>query len=118
MFQKVLTGPVGKSFLKDIRKAGRSIFVWTVNDEEMMKWSIRKEVDGVITDDPKKYLEVCKDYDGKVVRMNWRTFGLILFYQTMALPAGLLLRLRHGYRVDAGKLGKVLEEARARRDLA
>ena len=113
MFQKILTGPLGHKFMQDVRKAGRSLFVWTVNDEEMMKWSIRKEVDGVITDDPKKYLEVCKDYDGKKPRMKWGTLGLIVFYQTMAFPLGFFLRWRFGYFVDAEKMKHILEEARA-----
>jgi phosphatidylglycerol phospholipase C len=39
--------------LEDIRKAKREIFLWTVNDVKAMKWSIRKGVDGVITDDPR-----------------------------------------------------------------
>lgn len=114
MFQKILTGPLGHKFLQDIRKAGRSIFVWTVNTEDMMQWSIQKKVDGVITDDPKKFLEVCKRYEGEKVRMKWRTLGSIVFYQTVAFPLGIFLGWRFGFRIDAKKMGKVLEEARKR----
>jgi len=63
LFQRVLVGPMGNRFMKAARKAGRVLLVWTVNDEEWMEWSIRKEVDGVITDDPKKFLEVCKRHE-------------------------------------------------------
>ena len=59
LFQKALVGPIGSRFIKATREAGRDLFVWTVNDEQWMEWSIRKQVDGVITDDPKRFLEVC-----------------------------------------------------------
>jgi hypothetical protein len=35
MFQKIMIGPFGEAFLRDVRKAKRSIFLWTVNDEEI-----------------------------------------------------------------------------------
>lgn len=60
---------------------------WTVNDPRRMEWCIRQNlghprrgsevsgpalIDGVITDDPRLYLEVCESYedgmDGKVAR--------------------------------------------------
>ena len=62
MLQKVLLGPIGTTFIRDIRKAGRQLFVWTVNDENLMKWSIQRRVDGVITDDPKKFKDICDNY--------------------------------------------------------
>ncbi|OHW94426.1 glycerophosphoryl diester phosphodiesterase, partial [Colletotrichum incanum] len=64
MFQKALVGPVGKLFIRDVKKAGRRLFVWTVNDEEWMEWSIRAGADGVITDDPELFLEVCRRWKG------------------------------------------------------
>ncbi|KAJ2893935.1 PLC-like phosphodiesterase [Zalerion maritima] len=69
MLQKILVGPIGSRFIKDVRAADRPLFLWTVNDEEWMDWSINKKVDGVITDDPKLFLEVCKratdgDFEG------------------------------------------------------
>ncbi|KDN68633.1 putative glycerophosphoryl diester phosphodiesterase [Colletotrichum sublineola] len=60
MFQKALVGPVGQRFIKDVQEADRRLFAWTVNDEEWMEWSIRAGVDGVITDDPELFLEVCR----------------------------------------------------------
>lgn len=62
MLQKVLLGPIGAKFMRDVRKAGRQLFVWTVNDENLMKWSIQRRVDGVITDDPKKFKDICDSY--------------------------------------------------------
>ncbi len=63
MFQRILIGPYGSHFLKEARQRGRNVFVWTVNDEEWMRWSIRKGVDGVITDDPKLFLDVCRRWE-------------------------------------------------------
>ncbi|KAG9249003.1 PLC-like phosphodiesterase, partial [Calycina marina] len=59
MFHQVIPGPIGKAFLRDIRIHQRTILLWVINDTKWMKWCISKKVDGVITDDPKKYLEVC-----------------------------------------------------------
>src|SRR6266498_3231041 len=63
MLQKVMMGPIGAKFLADVKAADRQIFLWTVNEENMMRWSVRREVDGVITDDPEKFKEVCDDWD-------------------------------------------------------
>ncbi|GFF33138.1 phosphatidylglycerol phospholipase C [Aspergillus udagawae] len=49
--QKVLMG-MGRGFLEEARAAGRRVFVWTVNEPSLMRWSIERGVDGVITDDP------------------------------------------------------------------
>ena len=62
MLQKVLLGPIGANFIKDVKDAGRQIFTWTVNDDNMMRWSIQKEVDGVITDDPRRFKEICDNW--------------------------------------------------------
>ncbi|WDK20437.1 glycerophosphoryl diester phosphodiesterase [Colletotrichum graminicola] len=64
MFQKALVGPVGQRFIRDVQEADRRLFAWTVNDEEWMEWSIRAGVDGVITDDPELFLEVCRRWKG------------------------------------------------------
>lgn len=62
LLQPSLVGPRGSWFIRQTRKAGRNLFVWTVNKERWMHWSIRKGVDGVITDDPKRFLEVCEQW--------------------------------------------------------
>ncbi|KAK4122408.1 PLC-like phosphodiesterase, partial [Parathielavia appendiculata] len=58
LFQPTLVGPVGAHFRREVRKRGRKLFVWTVNDRGWMEWCIRKGVDGVITDDVGKFTEV------------------------------------------------------------
>jgi phosphatidylglycerol phospholipase C len=59
MFQRGLVGPFGTKFIRKAKAANRLIFAWTVNEEEWMEWSIKKGLDGVITDDPKLYRDVC-----------------------------------------------------------
>lgn len=103
MLQKIMVGPRGNALLRDIKKAKRSIFVWTVNDEEWMKWSIRKEVDGVITDDPKKYLEVCDNYQGGEIHFPLSTWGGIVWLNIMAAVFSLLFRYRYGFRIEGTK---------------
>jgi len=63
MAQYVMQGSAGHKFQRDCQAQHRSVFFWTVNEARWMNWSIKRGVDGVITDDPKKYLEVCRDYD-------------------------------------------------------
>ncbi|CAM1500954.1 Fc.00g101160.m01.CDS01 [Cosmosporella sp. VM-42] len=103
MNQKALIGPPGRYFLSKIRAADKQLFVWTVNEERWMEWCIRKNlgrrrskipkvdgeivskmrgdalIDGVITDDPKLFLEVCERYedelDGKLVRQRKGMMG-------------------------------------------
>lgn len=89
MFQKVLVGLSGSSFMRKAQNDGHPMFVWTVNDEKSMEWCIKKNMppkgkgggaqtqtqgarllDGVMTDDPKLFLEICErwedELDGKV----------------------------------------------------
>lgn len=63
MLIPALIAPGGKRFLRDARAAHRQVLAWTVNTEDRMEWCIRRELDGVITDDPKQFLEVCERFD-------------------------------------------------------
>ncbi|KFY64419.1 hypothetical protein V497_01705 [Pseudogymnoascus sp. VKM F-4516 (FW-969)] len=65
MLQKIMVGPWGDRFLAECKALNRPVFLWTVNEEKWMKWCINKGVDGVITDDPKKYLEIADGHDEK-----------------------------------------------------
>ncbi|KAI9883531.1 MAG: hypothetical protein M1823_004695 [Watsoniomyces obsoletus] len=102
LLQKILVGPAGKSFLRDAKAAHRPVFVWTVNDVDMMRWSIRNQIDGVITDDPKKFLEVCKHYDGteEVPKLSWRTYATLLWIHLLCAFFSVLFRWKHGSKVD------------------
>jgi len=63
MLCPILQAPGGKKFIKDVQALHRPIFSWTVNDEARMEWCIRRRLDGVITDDPKLFGEVCHRHD-------------------------------------------------------
>ncbi|KAJ4306241.1 hypothetical protein N0V88_001039 [Collariella sp. IMI 366227] len=58
LFQPVLVGPLGAHFRRAVRRHGRKLFVWTVNDPQWMEWAIKKGVDGVITDEVGRYKDV------------------------------------------------------------
>ena len=89
ILQKVLLGPIGSNFLRDVKAAGRQLLVWTVNEEKVMKWCIQTEVDGVITDDPELFRKVCDEWrdDQEIIRTSlaqvlytfWLYFVLLIF---------------------------------------
>lgn len=86
MLQRSLAGFSGPAFLRrcsvldsdvdEDDKDGqlRPLFVWTVNDVRWMEWCLRNNasagapgrrcIDGVITDDPRLFLEVCRRWEG------------------------------------------------------
>lgn len=73
-----------------------------------MKWSIQREVDGVITDDPKKYLDVCKNYDQSALvhRVALTEYASIAWINLFLGLFSLLFRYRYGSKVESGKLSK------------
>ncbi|RVX68045.1 hypothetical protein B0A52_08456 [Exophiala mesophila] len=74
MLQKVMFGPLGARFLRDVQRAHRPLYLWTVNDVNLMKWSIQKHVDGVITDDPKTFKKICEEWDDEKeppAKLSW-----------------------------------------------
>jgi len=103
MLQAILMGPYGNTFLRKARTQHRPVYDWTVNDEKKMRWSIRKELDGVITDDPKKFLEMCEEWEGteqKVERFGVRVWLDVVRINIFAFLFMLLLRWRHGHGLD------------------
>lgn len=99
MLQAVLMTPWGRAFVRKAQCDKRPVFAWTVNEERRMRWDIRHGLDGVITDDPRKFLEV---------RRGWHEgmdegFGLMMWLDVLrinffALIFGLLFQLRFGFR--------------------
>ncbi|KAJ5542716.1 Glycerophosphoryl diester phosphodiesterase [Penicillium sp. DV-2018c] len=61
--QKILMGPLGRGFLEEARAARRQVYVWTVNAPNMMRWCIRHGIDGVISDEPGLFREVCQQWE-------------------------------------------------------
>ncbi|OAP54856.1 hypothetical protein AYL99_11304 [Fonsecaea erecta] len=74
MLQKSLFGPLGARFIRDVHRAKRPLYAWTVNDSNLMKWCIQNNLDGVITDDPKTFKKICDEWDDEkepVAKMTW-----------------------------------------------
>lgn len=95
MLLPILMAPGGKRFLKDCRAAKRPVLAWTVNEEEKMEWCIRRDIDGVLTDDPKLFLEVCKRFDPNTEeRLSWWTWIDVLKIWLLALFLGFFWRNR------------------------
>jgi hypothetical protein len=91
MNQAALMMPWGKAFIRKAQREQRAMYAWTVNEESRMRWDIRQGLDGVITDDPKLFLEVRKAWhegtkDGLRVR-DWldiaRTNVFALIYTVL-----------------------------------
>lgn len=60
----MLMAPGGRGFIRDCReKLHRQLLAWTVNDKDKMEWCIRRQVDGVVTDDPSLFQSVCRRHD-------------------------------------------------------
>ncbi|KAJ6124542.1 hypothetical protein N7471_011859 [Penicillium samsonianum] len=61
--QMILMGPLGRGFLDEARAARRRVYVWTVNAPNLMRWCIRHEIDGVISDEPGRFRQVCEGWE-------------------------------------------------------
>lgn len=85
MLQKVLMGPIGARFMRDVHKANRPLYVWTVNETNLMKWSIQHKTDGVITDDPKRFKRICDEWDEREpkAKATWAQLFYTLWIWTM-----------------------------------
>ena len=59
-------------FVRRVQDADRPLIAWTVNDMHTMLWCLKNRCDGVITDDPARFLEVLDrwDADGEVVTVR------------------------------------------------
>jgi tubulin gamma len=84
MAQAILMTPWGRLFIRKAQSDCRPVYAWTVNEESRMRWDIRHGLDGVVTDDPKLFLEVLKSWhegtrDG-VTMMTWLDVLRINFF--------------------------------------
>ena len=94
-------GPCGQRFLRDARKNKQAVYVWTVNRPSAMRWSIRHRLDGVLTDDPVKFLEVCGEYDQTrepASSIVWEYLNVAGINAATAL-LGIFFRWRYGFRL-------------------
>jgi glycerophosphoryl diester phosphodiesterase len=99
MLQFSLLGPLGSSFIKSAQKKDRPVYAWTVNDEKKMQWGIAKGLDGIVTDDPKKFLEVRKKWEMEGTRkvgFTLREWVKILQMQVLIFVFGTYMRWKMG----------------------
>lgn len=100
--QKVLMGPLGRGFLEEARAAKRPVYVWTVNEANLMSWSIRKRVDGVVTDNPVVFRGICESWsgDGESERIRFSQKLETWIWSLVILSFGWLYKLRYLPAVD------------------
>ena len=68
MFNYSFATPRGSWLRQQAKQRGQLVFSWTDNADEWMALSIRNEIDGVVTDDPKRFLELCDQRSLKAAR--------------------------------------------------
>ncbi|KAK3045571.1 hypothetical protein LTR09_012855 [Extremus antarcticus] len=73
MLLPMLIAPGGRGFIKQARVEGREVYAWTVNERDRMEWCVRRQLDGVVTDDVELFLAVC---EGKEVEGRERLLGI------------------------------------------
>ena len=84
--QKLLVGPRGSKLLRSAQRDEHPVYAWTVNSKEWMEWCLQRNlssggggggnkrtdgagvavIDGVITDDPKLFLDVCEKWEDQM----------------------------------------------------
>ncbi|KAI4749115.1 PLC-like phosphodiesterase [Aureobasidium sp. EXF-12298] len=103
MLLPMLMAPGGKKFLASARKAQKPVLAWTVNETRKMKWCIRRQLDGVITDDPKHFLDVCRNYDAreKEQGLSFKTWVDVIRIWVLATIFGFLYRNRFAGRTKS-----------------
>ena len=60
LLQPAAVSPSGRTFIRRLQAQHHQVYTWTVNTPKNMDWCITQCVDGVVTDDVPKFLEVCK----------------------------------------------------------
>jgi phosphatidylglycerol phospholipase C len=81
----------GSRFRKQARKTSRKVFSWSDNGAEWMARSIRNQVDGVITDDPDRFLKLCSQWGDDNAREKASKSSIRQMILWMSLNAGILL---------------------------
>lgn len=98
--------PIGPAFIRAAHARHRSVIVWTVNDQRMMRWAMAQRVDGIITDDPARLAAAQAEWRAGGPRdasLTLRQQGRALWFNCMALFfVVLVLQWRMRDRLDGG----------------
>ncbi|WP_304362543.1 glycerophosphodiester phosphodiesterase family protein, partial [Listeria monocytogenes] len=54
---------INKRLLTQAKQNNKMVFVWTVNKEKLMQMYLRKNIDGIITNYPKKAIELRESFN-------------------------------------------------------
>lgn len=94
-----LVSPSGRRFIAQAQAQNRPIYAWTVNDEVGMDWCVRKGLDGVITDDPKKYIAFRDGWEegSTPLKWSWKTVMMYVRINVFAMMFGLIFWRRYGF---------------------
>ena len=93
--------PWGKLFIRKAQRDQRAVYAWTVNEESRMRWDIRQGLDGVITDDPKLFLEVRRSWhEGTKDGVSAKAWLDVLRMNFFALIYTVLFRFMFGFRPE------------------
>ncbi|KAL6242470.1 gamma-tubulin [Rhinocladiella similis] len=102
ILQETLVSPLGRSFIRDARAAQRPILSWSVNDEKDLDWCVRRELDGVITDNPKKLLELRESSvkSGRPLVWSVRRIASVLRINMMIWVFNFIFGRKYGFGLD------------------
>ncbi|KAF2669884.1 PLC-like phosphodiesterase [Microthyrium microscopicum] len=102
ILQNSMMGVIGGAFLRKTQRLGRPLYSWTVNEPKRMEWCIKKQLDGVITDDPRLFLEVCKNWSPSSPKpsFSFKEWYSIMKFQVLTTVYGIYFRWKFGYGVE------------------
>lgn len=74
-----------------------------------MKWSIAHGLDGVITDDPKRYLEVVEEWEAgnrDPGRVRWTQRALMMWINVLVIVFGFVFKWKYGGKRQGTQIEK------------
>ncbi|KAJ6144119.1 hypothetical protein N7470_008014 [Penicillium chermesinum] len=102
--QYILLGPLGRGFMEEALAARRKVYLWTVNEVNLMRWGIRHGAAGIITDYPALYKQVREEWekeqkegspDPQLERLTLGQRAYTVLIMFFALTFGWMLRRKH-----------------------
>ena len=86
----------GPRFIKEAHRNGRAVYAWTVNDKDQMKWLIKHEVDGIITDDVEKLVDARTAWEAghRKIKVSISHYLFTIWFWILSSLFGFLLQRR------------------------